>query len=476
MIQKIIKTLLTACLAAVAVYMALTWYYSKSFSMNTWINGVYCTGKTIEEVNSELLEKTKAPSVIIMDREGRRYELALQDILLQLDYAVPLEKYLASQKPHLWLNRLSENTETVLNPDFTFEEERLQAFWEELSFVKEEREIESEVSIVMTKEGYTLIDTTRQRMNLQKAYEQLHAELASLLQRYVAESIESLQETEYVIDLKNLDCYEDRTLTPKQREILSRWEKVQEFQKLKIIYDMGEEQIILDASVISQFLEKDKDDLFRINEDGTLYISREKVEGFIDALAEEYDTYKKERTFQSTRGDHIVLQKGSYGTLIDREKEKEYLYKALTGRVSETHIPAYKRTAYHRGKNDIGDSYIEIDMTEQKMYLYWKGECLVNTDIVTGCTSKRMGTPEGVYSVYAMQRNRTLRGPGYASFVNYWMPVNGNIGIHDANWRNSFGGEIYKKSGSHGCINTPYEAMKIIYENVEIGIPVVMFY
>ena len=101
---------------------------------------------------------------------------------------------------------------------------------------------------------------------------------------------------------------------------------------------------------------------------------------------------------------------------------------------------------------------------------------MFETDVVTGCIGKRMGTPEGIYSVYSMQRNRTLRGTGYASFVRYWMPVNGNIGIHDASWRNSFGGEIYKKNGSHGCINTPYEAMKKIFENVEVGIPVVMFY
>ena len=100
----------------------------------------------------------------------------------------------------------------------------------------------------------------------------------------------------------------------------------------------------------------------------------------------------------------------------------------------------------------------------------------METDVVTGNTSKKWGTPEGIYSVYAKQKNRILRGTGYASFVNYWMPVNGNIGIHDASWRSTFGGEIYKKSGSHGCINTPYQKMKEIYDTVEIGIPVIMFY
>ena len=60
--------------------------------------------------------------------------------------------------------------------------------------------------------------------------------------------------------------------------------------------------------------------------------------------------------------------------------------------------------------------------------------------------------------------------------MNFWMPVNGGIGIHDASWRSKYGGDIYIKGGSHGCINTPYDAMKELYEMVEIGTPVIMFY
>lgn len=129
-----------------------------------------------------------------------------------------------------------------------------------------------------------------------------------------------------------------------------------------------------------------------------------------------------------------------------------------------------------RGKNDIGDTYIEVDMTEQKMYYYEDGELILETDIVTGNTGRRMGTPQGVNYVYNKQRNRVLRGQGYASPVKYWVPVKGAIGIHDASWRSKFGGEIYKTNGSHGCINTPTEIMAQLYESVEIGTPVIMFY
>ena len=50
-----------------------------------------------------------------------------------------------------------------------------------------------------------------------------------------------------------------------------------------------------------------------------------------------------------------------------------------------------------------------------------------------------------------------------------------NIGIHDAKWRTKFGGENYVKNGSHGCVNTPSEAMTQLYEAIEIGVPVLVY-
>ena len=60
--------------------------------------------------------------------------------------------------------------------------------------------------------------------------------------------------------------------------------------------------------------------------------------------------------------------------------------------------------------------------------------------------------------------------------MKLWMPVYKGIGIHDASWRDEYGGEIYKTNGSHGCINTPYEKMEQLYERADIGTPVIMFY
>ena len=140
------------------------------------------------------------------------------------------------------------------------------------------------------------------------------------------------------------------------------------------------------------------------------------------------------------------------------------------------HKPAYLQEGFCRGLDDLGDTYIEVDMGQQRMYYYQEGECLISVDVVTGNARRGWDTPEGINYVYNKQKNRILRGEDYATPVKFWMPVVGNVGIHDADWRKEFGGEIYKTNGSHGCINTPPKVMTQLYELVEMGTPVVMFY
>jgi len=68
-----------------------------------------------------------------------------------------------------------------------------------------------------------------------------------------------------------------------------------------------------------------------------------------------------------------------------------------------------------------------------------------------------------------------LNGEDYSTPVDYWMPFAGNVGMHDATWRGSFGGDIYLNNGSHGCVNLPWSSAKTIYENVDAGFPVLVY-
>ena len=113
----------------------------------------------------------------------------------------------------------------------------------------------------------------------------------------------------------------------------------------------------------------------------------------------------------------------------------------------------------------LPDMYVEVDISDQTVELYKDNDIILTTLCVTGkdSTPTRIGYFPIKYKTY----DTYLKGPGYNSHVYYWMPFDGGIGLHDAAWRDEFGGDIHYNGGSHGCVNLPHDAAKTIYENVE---------
>ncbi len=442
-------------------YIGLAEYYKNGFSYGTWINGVYCTGKTVEEVNEELLKSCAYEGLTIYDAKGESFLIEAEDIGFTFDFKEALRLHLSIQHPYLWGYRLFTSGEKKLVPDISFDEERLWEILESSPPFLEKKAEERQVWIVRTDEGYVLVDERKGVLNEEKAKKAVRRSLLAI-------------ETE--LDLEENGCYEDIPYTEDMKKTLAVWEKVREFQDCRLTYCFGDEKVPIDASIVCDWMAVEENGEFRYSETGKIEADEKKIEAFVDRLADEYDTVGGTRYFQATRGENVKVEGGIYGNRIDRKAEKEYLKQAFAEQREEMHVPSYIQEGRQQGKNDIGDTYIEVDMGEQMMYYYRNGKLELETPIVTGNTGRRWGTPEGVNYVYAKGRNRILRGPGYESPVNFWMPVKGNIGIHDAAWRSEYGGEIYKSAGSHGCINTPYDAMSDLYEMVEIGTPVVMFY
>ena len=114
-----------------------------------------------------------------------------------------------------------------------------------------------------------------------------------------------------------------------------------------------------------------------------------------------------------------------------------------------------------------------MDLKEQHLYFYENGTMIIDAPFVSGNVAKDWTTPPGLFTLYYKQTDKVLRGEDYETPVKYWMPFNGGIGLHDANWRGSFGGEIYKTNGSHGCINLPPAKAAQVYEHAYKGIPII---
>lgn len=125
----------------------------------------------------------------------------------------------------------------------------------------------------------------------------------------------------------------------------------------------------------------------------------------------------------------------------------------------------------------IGQSYIEISLRDQHMWMYKHGDLITETDVVTGNDDGVHNTPKGVYSMMCHQSPSRLRGETWDVQVSFWMQFTSDgCGIHDSTWRGDweYGGTTYKGNGSHGCVNTPYDKVKKIFNNSYVGYTIVV--
>ncbi len=280
--------------------------------------------------------------------------------------------------------------------------------------------------------------------------------------------LDSFHKQDKKLDAKKADLY----LKPTPAEDLDHMKKhvasLNAIEEYKLTYNFSDrEEVLAGVSLIN---------LYKSAEDGSLEPDEEKVKAYVAGLGEKYDTFKGTRDFQATGGAMMRVEGGIYGWQIDQPKTVEQLMTAMNDKKIQTMEPVYKRRAVSRNVNDIGNSYIEIDIARQHMWLYKEGNLVIDTPVVTGNPYAGNSTPTGTHEVWAMERNRYLTGETWKSYVKYWMPFNWTgCGIHDSSWRGSYGGNIYRGGGSHGCVNTPPSKAPTFYENAFMGMPVIVY-
>lgn len=193
------------------------------------------------------------------------------------------------------------------------------------------------------------------------------------------------------------------------------------------------------------------------------------TDSFIDYLEDECNTKETKMSFSITSGNSIDVPYKTFGKAINRKAEDKFIRDALLSMEYVEHEPAIV------GYDEFDDTYIEVSIEKQHLWFYIDGKLEMESDIVTG-TSGKHDTPTGVYYIRERIPGKNLRGEGYVTWVNRWMRLtNSGVGLHDAYWRGSFGKDIYKRSGSHGCINLPKKFAYELYDKTYIGLPVVIY-
>ncbi len=452
-------------LSVLGMYIGLAVYYKNGFSYGTVINGISCTGKTLDQITTELLTSMpKYEGLTILAKDGKSYSISCDDVDFECDYSSAVKEAYLKQNAFLWgLNLLPSYMGMDIKPDVTYDKDKLFSIVEHLDLWKNKvPDYKRKVEIAQNEDGFVLInektDILDEITTPNTVFEYFDSEIP-------------------ILDLQEAGCYENMTLSKSDEDTINLYKKLEKFQDCNVEYHIGDEVVNIGPGVISTFVKTDEAGNYVLDEYGNIMIDEDKFNFFMDAFDEKYSTYNGTRLFRATDGRDVLVEGGTYGKKIDIEKEKAFVLGAIAHKMHVTREPEYALDNTFNGAYDIGKTYIEVDMTNQHLYYYVDGAIVVDSDIVTGKLAGGHGTITGTYYVMDKGRNITLRGRDYESFVKYWIHVHKGIGIHDASWRHGkFGGEIYKYNGSHGCVNTRLDEVAKIWEMVETGTPVVMFY
>lgn len=457
---------IVAALAAVILlaYGGVAIYYQSHFFNHTFINNSDCSNLTAEQVAAIMDEQSQQYSLQILGRDenGVQEEIgtvtAAEIGMYWVDTRKVAQELLDGQNELLWIEMLWTTEDHSVIQGVSYDEEKLQERLAQMSALQKKNMIQSEdayISEYSEKTGnYEIIpETLGTDLDLNRVKEAVST---------------AIMMGDPAVDLEKQGCYKTAKVTAEDATLVKNCETLNKWVSAQITYDWNGNKVVVDGDIIKDWIQMDAKEP---------QLKEEDIAEFVAEQAKEYDTYGKKRKFTTVQGIELTLPSGAYGWKTDRAEETKDLIASIEKGETIDKEPVYSSKGAQKGSNDIGNSYVEIDLTNQHLYLFQKGTIVLETDFVSGdMTKPDCITPPGVFGLTYKTRNAVLRGANYETPVNYWMPFNGNVGMHDATWRSSFGGTIYLTSGSHGCVNLPLDMAAAIYEYMSTGFPIVCYY
>lgn len=148
------------------------------------------------------------------------------------------------------------------------------------------------------------------------------------------------------------------------------------------------------------------------------------------------------------------------------------------------------RTVAADYKRTVPAKMIVVSTESQSATVYQNGKVVLTTPVTTG--GPELPTDHGVFHIYykvspfVFHSPFPLGSPYYypPTPIQYWMPFDGQEGLHDASWRSNFGpGSNFQPTdlgtgnyilGTHGCVNLPASAAAFIWNFAPVGTTVVV--
>lgn len=454
-VGRVLQAVIFVCITIPILIAILIGVYGRHyFKLSTEINGVDCSFLTVGSASKKLEKSVNSAEIKLKFAEDKEYTCLGAYFSLELTNKKALEEALNKQNQE----DTSEDIITLSNL-YSVDEEKVKTYLSSLSVFKSENMKKPEnASLQYDEESKSMVIKSEQYGN------EVDLETACNFM------IDALKRGETIIDFTEIT-----NINP---TILSTDDKLKEEQSYinsilattveYTLYDGS--TYTLDASVMKDWISQGDDGYYSIDLDNN-------IPKFIDGLEEKAEYLLTSTDFNATDLGKIQVAFGrrTYAT-INEEEEAKRIKEQLGTSESYKVEPIYNALPDYYNIN----TYVELDLTRQRVWMYVNGKQIVNTPCVTGSVAGGYSTPAGIYYLTYKTTDTYLEGYNgdgskYRSHVNFWMPFNGGIGFHDAAWRSSFGGNIYMTNGSHGCVNLPYSAAQTLYQNINTSIPIILY-
>lgn len=461
--------LVVVCVALVGLCAGAYYLYrqvnSGLFFDETTINGYDVSDMTCREVLQMLEEEYTSSVLTITEGDDAALTLTLEEMGYTIDEVnllADIQSCMREQNVGLLLSLSKGNTFEV-QVAFDYDEDMFRSAVSSSNFA---------TARVLSTDATLEYDGTEYYIEPEVYGTELDdADLQVLVKDYVDNQLvtnEPMEDAEVAVPES---FYYVPAITQDDLDINSLKDIYNSYCKAVITLTFGEEEIVLDWSTIQDWL---------IIDGELASIDEQQVEDFVYNLAATYNTLYLPRTFTTSNGETIEYESSDYGYQIDQSGEKEQLLADIASNTVVTREPVYSTKGKSRnGVDDICGTYVEVDLTGQHLWYYKDGELIIESDVVTGKPTEERETATGVFMIPYKQTDITLSGgtgsDAWETDVDFWMPFHEGQGLHDASWRSSFGGNIYKTNGSHGCVNLPYDVAETIYEEMEERTPIFLY-
>lgn len=470
--KKLKPSMIAGVAAAILVvgYAAGALYYTNHLFAGSKINGMDCANMTEKKADAALKKQVESYEIELDFRNNESRTISGSDIGYQYTGSGDVKDVMKKQNPLLWVSGLFSKKNYNVEIDANFDKTALKAQLDGLDCLQEANmEAPADAQIAFVDNQFVIQDET-QGTTIDEGT------LLTALEEAVCTS-------QIKLSVEKTGAYAKPSVTKDDETLIHQKDIWNSCATATITYTFGDEQEVLDGMQIKDWLSYDEEGNYVDNKEAVMAHIKE----YVLDLATRRNTMGRDRTITSTMtGEPVTVSGGSYGFRIDQSEEAEQIYENIVNHDVVTREPAYASRAaiYSMTGDDIGNTYVEVDLGNQHLWYYKEGTLIMDTDFVSGTyTISDRRTPSGTYSLMYKQKDQVLRGTRkadgtyeYESPVKYWMPFNGGIGFHDASWRYSFGGSIFMYSGSHGCINLPSSMAAELYENIEAGCPILCFY